>query len=300
MRSCSHGFLTCEGSILSAPFIGNPGHALNRLSETVGGFEWRGPSDTFDNYFKNAGLDLTNRRISKYLEPLCSASGLASSFKSAQRRHSYRTGSTRCSCPLEPATMPGRVVCQWDKDDCADLKIVKVDILGLGMMAALKDTINVIRDHHGEEIDLAHLPEDLTDVYDVIRKADTIGMFQIESRAQMASLPRNNPTRFYDLCNSSCAHSVWPDHRTDELSLSKSQRGQGIGHLPSPIAYPDLGTHIRGSAVSGTVTQDGDDVCWFHWWRSRRAAPRSRSQTFQAEDDRDRDSFTCRHYAERN
>ena len=88
--------------------------------------------------------------------------------------------------PLEPATMPDRVVVQWDKDDCADLGIVKVDMLGLGMMAVLKDSIGLIRDHYGEEVDLAHLPPDCPDIYGVIREADTIGMFQIESRAQMA------------------------------------------------------------------------------------------------------------------
>ena len=67
--------------------------------------------------------------------------------------------------PLEPATMPGRVVVQWDKDDCADLGIVKVDLLGLGMMAVLKDSIALIRDHYGEEVDLAHLPQDCPDMY---------------------------------------------------------------------------------------------------------------------------------------
>jgi error-prone DNA polymerase len=101
--------------------------------------------------------------------------------------------------PLEPATMPGRVVVQWDKDDCADLGLIKVDLLGLGMMAVLKDSIALIRDHYREDLDLAHLPQNCPDVYDTIREADTIGMFQIESCAQMASLPRNKPTCFYDL-----------------------------------------------------------------------------------------------------
>ncbi len=101
--------------------------------------------------------------------------------------------------PLEPATMPGRVVVQWDKEDCAALGIVKVDLLGLGMMAVLKDSICLIRDHYLKEVDLAHLPQDCPDIYEVIRKADTIGMFQIESCAQMASLPRNKPEKFYDL-----------------------------------------------------------------------------------------------------
>ena len=80
--------------------------------------------------------------------------------------------------PLEPATMPGRVVVQWDKDDCAALGLIKVDLLGLGMMAVLKDSIGLIRDHYKEEIDIAQLPQDCPDVYDTIRKADTSACFK--------------------------------------------------------------------------------------------------------------------------
>ena len=101
--------------------------------------------------------------------------------------------------PLEPASMPGRVVIQWDKEDCADLGIIKVDLLGLGMLAAIEEMIPVIRTHEGKEIDLAHLPADDPLVYEMLNDADTIGMFQIESRAQMATLPRNAPKNFYDI-----------------------------------------------------------------------------------------------------
>jgi error-prone DNA polymerase len=101
--------------------------------------------------------------------------------------------------PLEPASMPGRVVVQWDKEDCADMGIIKVDLLGLGMMAALKDSLELIRDHYKEEVDLAHLPADDPVVYSTLQRADTVGMFQVESRAQMACLPRLKPQRFYDI-----------------------------------------------------------------------------------------------------
>jgi error-prone DNA polymerase len=101
--------------------------------------------------------------------------------------------------PLEPATMPGRVVIQWDKEDCADMGIIKVDLLGLGMMAVLKDSLELIRDHYHEEVDLAHIPPDDPVVYSTLQKADTVGMFQVESRAQMACLPRLKPVRFYDI-----------------------------------------------------------------------------------------------------
>ena len=101
--------------------------------------------------------------------------------------------------PLEPASMPGRVVVQWDKEDCADMGIIKVDLLGLGMMAVLKDSIELIRHHYDEEVDLAHLPQDDPAVYSTLQKADTIGLFQVESRAQMACLPRLLPKKFYDI-----------------------------------------------------------------------------------------------------
>ena len=101
--------------------------------------------------------------------------------------------------PLEPASMPGRVVVQWDKDDCADLGIVKVDLLGLGMLAVLEDSAALIGDYHRVDIDYAKLPVDDAKVFSMLRAADTVGVFQVESRAQMATLPRMKPERFYDL-----------------------------------------------------------------------------------------------------
>ena len=101
--------------------------------------------------------------------------------------------------PIEPASMPGRAVVQWDKDDCADLGIIKVDLLGLGMLAVLEDSSTLIRAHHGVTIDYAKLPPDDARVFKMLRAADTVGVFQVESRAQMATLPRMQPERFYDL-----------------------------------------------------------------------------------------------------
>lgn len=100
--------------------------------------------------------------------------------------------------PLENASMPGRVVAQWDKDDCEDLGIIKVDFLGLGMMSVLQDTVELTR-KTGREVDLAALPENDGKTFEMASCADTIGVFQIESRAQMATLPRMKPKTFYDL-----------------------------------------------------------------------------------------------------
>ncbi|HEY9508378.1 MAG TPA: PHP domain-containing protein, partial [Verrucomicrobiae bacterium] len=100
--------------------------------------------------------------------------------------------------PLENASMPGRVVAQWDKDDCEDLGIIKVDFLGLGMMSVLQDTVELTQ-RIGRPIDLAQLPQDDPKTFEMMQNADTVGVFQIESRAQMATLPRMKPKCFYDL-----------------------------------------------------------------------------------------------------
>jgi error-prone DNA polymerase len=100
--------------------------------------------------------------------------------------------------PLENASMPGRVVAQWDKDDCEDLGIVKVDLLGLGMMSVMQDALELCRER-GRPLDLAHIPKDDAKTFEIMQRADTIGVFQIESRAQMATLPRMKPESFYDV-----------------------------------------------------------------------------------------------------
>ncbi len=95
-------------------------------------------------------------------------------------------------------TTPLRTVLQWDKEDCAAAGLVKFDLLGLGMLSALHNGVDLIRDHHGVDVELALIPQE-DDVYDMICQADTVGVFQIESRAQMATLPRLRPRTFYDL-----------------------------------------------------------------------------------------------------
>jgi error-prone DNA polymerase len=101
-------------------------------------------------------------------------------------------------CPVEWATMADRSVLQWDKDDCAAVGLVKFDLLGLGMLSALHEAVDLIRAHYQVDVDLAALPQEPA-VYDMLCRADSIGVFQVESRAQMATLPRLKPRRFYDL-----------------------------------------------------------------------------------------------------
>jgi error-prone DNA polymerase len=178
--------------------LGFDADSLGRLSGLVSQWEWRGKTDTMAHSFRNAGFDLKHPRIAKYLELSMRLQDLPRHLGQHSGGMVICQGKLNCVVPLERASMPGRTVVQWDKEDCADLGIVKVDLLGLGMMAVLKDCLELIPRHYGEEVDLAQLPED-DDVYHTLQQADTVGMFQVESRAQMASLPRNYPTRFYDL-----------------------------------------------------------------------------------------------------
>jgi error-prone DNA polymerase len=101
-------------------------------------------------------------------------------------------------CPVEWGRMPGRSVLQWDKDDCAAIGLVKFDLLGLGMLEALHRMVDLVRDFHGVEVDLGQLPQE-SGVYDLLCRADTVGVFQVESRAQMGTLPRVAPRTFYDI-----------------------------------------------------------------------------------------------------
>ena len=102
-------------------------------------------------------------------------------------------------CPVEWARMENRSVLQWDKDDCAAIGLVKFDMLGLGMLSALHYAIDLIAEHKGIEVDLAKLDLSEPAVYEMLQRADSVGVFQVESRAQMATLPRLKPRVFYDL-----------------------------------------------------------------------------------------------------
>ena len=171
---------------------------LTRLSSLVGHWEWRGANDTMACHFEQAGFDIRHPRIAHYLDLCMRMQDLPRHLGQHSGGMVICAGLLNHVVPIERASMPGRTVVQWDKEDCADLGLIKVDLLGLGMMAVLKDSIEMIPRHYGQDVDLAALPEDPV-VYETLRQADTVGMFQVESRAQMASIPHNAPTRFYDL-----------------------------------------------------------------------------------------------------
>ena len=172
---------------------------LSRLTKLVGAWEWKGPTDTLHHSFRTAGLDLHHRRIATYLDICERMQDLPRHLGQHSGGMVICAGQLAAVVPLERASMAGRTVIQWDKEDCADLKIIKVDLLGLGMMAVLEDCLELVPRHYKELLDLAQLPQDDPKVYEVLKRPDTVGMFQVESRAQMSALPRNRPECFYDL-----------------------------------------------------------------------------------------------------
>jgi error-prone DNA polymerase len=181
---------------------------IDRLAKVMHHFEYRDPNETLARNMEGTGLSLESPRVQMFAELWRSIQDLPRHLGQHSGGMVVCQGELDSVVPLEPASMPGRVVIQWDKDDCADMGIVKVDLLGLGMMAVLQDAIELVNTASEPKaespepkarFDLAQLPPDDPAVYELLQKADTIGVFQVESRAQMATLPRLKPTHFYDL-----------------------------------------------------------------------------------------------------
>jgi error-prone DNA polymerase len=196
---------------------------VDRLAKVMNHFEFTDPADTLPRHLAAVGLDLNSDRVRLFARLWDELQDLPRHLGQHSGGMVICQGQLDSVVPLENATMPGRVVVQWDKDDCADMGIVKVDLLGLGMMAAIQDalalvngeTINAETAESTERIDrkisassagsafrrvdLAHLPPNDPSVYRMLCEADTIGVFQVESRAQMATLPRLGPATFYDI-----------------------------------------------------------------------------------------------------
>ena len=212
---------------------------LAKLAGLVGHWEWRGANDTMARHFDHAGFDVRHELIAKYLE-LCTRM-----YDLPRHLGQHSGGMVICAgmlnriVPIERASMPGRTVVQWDKEDCADLGLIKVDLLGLGMMAVLKDSLELIPRHYGNQIDLAALPEDPL-VYQTLRKADTVGMFQVESRAQMASLPHNAPKCFYDVVVQVAIIRPGPIVGKMMHPYMRRRQGQEEVSYPHPLLEPVL------------------------------------------------------------
>jgi len=141
---------------------------LDQLSSVVNSGEWRGPSDNFGNHFQQVGFDLNHPRVRKYWELCERIQDLPRHLGQHSGGMVVCQGQLDSVVPLEPTTMPGRVVVQWDKDDCADMGIIKIDLLGLGMMAVLEDCLELIPKHYSKPVDLAQLPPDDPPVYETL------------------------------------------------------------------------------------------------------------------------------------
>ncbi|HYM24843.1 MAG TPA: error-prone DNA polymerase [Vicinamibacterales bacterium] len=179
---------------------------IDRLAKIMNQFEFIDPADTLPRQLSAVGLDLNADRVRLFARIWREMLDLPRHLGQHSGGMVLCRGRLDEIVPLENASMPGRVVVQWDKDDCADMGLVKVDLLGLGMMAVLQDAIALVNGQGSRlevqgsnQVDLAHLPSNDPAVYKMLQEADTIGVFQVESRAQMATLPRMRPEHFYDI-----------------------------------------------------------------------------------------------------
>jgi error-prone DNA polymerase len=232
------------GKVLSL----EPGQ-IDRLAKVMNHFEWVDPKDTLERNLRDVGLDGQHPTVQLFGQ-------LWQRIQDLPRHLGQHSGGMVIShgrlddvVPLENASMPDRVVIQWDKDDCADMGLIKVDLLGLGMMAVLQDALQLVNcagarrstetdtifsASNGREqaVDLAHLPPDDPAVYKMLQEADTVGIFQVESRAQMATLPRLKPQRFYDIVVEVAI--IRPGPIVGQMVHPYLKRRQGM----EPVAYP--------------------------------------------------------------
>jgi error-prone DNA polymerase len=206
---------------------------VDRLAKVMNHFEWIDPKDTLERHLREVGLDAG--------QPVIQTFGrLWTSIQDLPRHLGQHSGGmVMCHgrlddvVPLENASMPNRVVVQWDKDDCADMGLVKVDLLGLGMMSVLQDALELVnKSRESRPLDLTRLPPDDPAVYRMLQEADTIGIFQVESRAQMATLPRLRPERFYDLVVEVAI--IRPGPIVGQMVHPYLKRRQGL----EPVRYP--------------------------------------------------------------
>ena len=174
-----------------------PPDVIGRFSSLYGGGDYPHTLD-LQTHLEKAGLPMEHPRAAAFVTLYGQLYGLPRHLGQHSGGMIICQGKLDSIVPLEHASMPGRVVAQWDKDDCEDLGIIKVDLLGLGMMAVLQESLELCREQ-GDPVEIATLPKDDPAVFELMQKADTIGVFQIESRAQMATLPRLRPECFYDV-----------------------------------------------------------------------------------------------------
>ena len=189
-------------------------------------------------------------------------------------------------CPVEWARMADRSVLQWDKDDCARTGLVKFDMLGLGMLSALHHAVDLVRDHHGVAVDLHRLDLEDPEVYAMLTRADSVGVFQVESRAQMATLPRLRPRTFYDLVVEVALIRPGPIQGGSVHPYIRRRNGQEAVTYDHPLLEPALRKTLGVPLFQEQLMQMAIDIAGFtaaEADRLRRAMGSKRSPERMAE-----------------
>ena len=169
---------------------------LNRLSKAVWGW---GDDNIVQQHIRQAGLDPAESRLAQVIALAGELIGFPRHLSQHVGGFVITRGSLHEYVPIENASMENRTVIEWDKDDLDTLRMLKVDVLALGMLTCIRKGFELIERHCGEKLTLATIPPEEPEVYDMLCKADSVGVFQVESRAQMSMLPRLKPRCFYDL-----------------------------------------------------------------------------------------------------
>jgi error-prone DNA polymerase len=209
-----------------------------QVERLAGGMQWWDGREMEDSRIRDAGFDPSNPAVARLV-------ALTRELIGFPRHLSQHTGGFVISrgpleelVPIENAAMPERTVIQWDKDDLDELRLLKVDVLGLGMLTAIRRALALVSARRGSEFRLEDIPAEDPGVYEMICRADTVGVFQIESRAQMAMLPRLRPENYYDLCIEVAI--VRPGPIQGQMVHPYLRRRSG----EEPVAYP--GPEVEG------------------------------------------------------
>jgi error-prone DNA polymerase len=231
-----------------ARVFGLPPDQISLLSNCYG---WGNGETPMEQRISEAGFDLENPLIARVL-------AVTEMLRGHPRHLSQHVGGFVISdtalssvVPVENAAMADRTIIQWDKDDLESMRLLKVDCLALGMLTCLRKTMDLVREHRGRDFELATIPSEDQQTYAMIQRADTIGVFQIESRAQMAMLPRLKPATFYDLVIEVAI--VRPGPIQGDMVHPYLRRRQGL----EPVTYPSEGVKdILGKTLGIPLFQE--------------------------------------------
>ena len=213
---------------------------ISQLDQKIANYGWRYRSKNWIEEIISDGMGLSEHQIGVFKHLLESILGFPRHLSQHVGGFIITEGVVADLVPIENAAMPDRTVIQWDKDDLETVGLMKVDILALGMLSAVRRTLDLIRQHHGENLKLQHIPRDDAATFAMIQQADTVGVFQIESRAQMNMLPRLKPNCYYDLVVQVAIVRPGPIHGDMVHPYLKRRIGKEAVHYPNEALRPVL------------------------------------------------------------